>query len=53
MILTAKDVSKILNVSIRTAYRYMKDIREEYKVKKVSKHALNRYFHLESDKSSQ
>lgn len=44
--LTAKQVSELLNVSVSTAYRYMKDIKEEYNLKVVTFSHYQKYFKI-------
>ncbi len=46
-IVTAKDLAVKLNCSIRQAYRYLTDIKEEYKLRtKPTWEHINKYFSL-------
>ena len=42
-LLTAKDVSNICECSLSTAYRIMKEIKKEFKIKRITLHHLNIY----------
>ncbi|MBZ4040976.1 HTH domain-containing protein [Flavobacterium hibisci] len=45
-VITAKEMAETMGISIATANRYLKDIKEEYKIKIVLGQHVNSYFKI-------
>ena len=45
-LVTTKELANLLNVSVRTAQKFKKDIKEEYKIQHVTRHHVNKYFKI-------
>ena len=45
-VIRAKDLMNIFGYKPRTAYKYLKDIKEEYNIKQVLYQHVKRYYHL-------
>ncbi|MDN3673433.1 HTH domain-containing protein [Flavobacterium branchiarum] len=48
--ITAKDLAQKMGVSIKTAEKYMKDVKQEYEVKVVLLNHINTYFKVNAKK---
>ncbi|WP_295094080.1 hypothetical protein [uncultured Flavobacterium sp.] len=45
-VITAKQLAKLMGVSISTAERYLKDVKQEYEIKIVCLSHINQYFKI-------
>lgn len=45
-VITAKQLAKLMGVSISTAERYLKDVKQEYEIKIVCLGHINQYFKI-------
>ena len=47
-VITAKELASSMGISIATANRYLKDIKEQYHCKKVLGEHINKYFNIDA-----
>ena len=47
-VITAKELSHSMGISLKTANRYLKDIKDEFRCKKVLGQHVNKYFKIDA-----
>lgn len=50
-VVSAKQLANVLGISVTSANRYLKDIKQEYQIKRVLGEHVNKYFKIDTKNS--